>query len=55
MLSAPLINILIIPLSFMITLIRLRVESNSNEFSNLTFLSLLSILNVYSLADAPLN
>ena len=55
MLSAPLMNIRIVPLSLIMTLIRLRVESNSNDLSNLTFLSLLSILNSCSLAEAPLN
>ena len=39
----------------MITLIRLRAESNSNDLSNVTFFSSPRILNVYSLAEAPMN
>lgn len=48
-------NNLIIPLSLIITLILLRVESNSNDLSNLTFFSRPRILKFYSLADAPVN
>ena len=54
-LSAPFTNSLITPLSLTIALIRLRSLSNSNNINISTLFGLPYMMNVYSLALAPLN